>query len=53
MQPERALRLLDALDGLAGAVRLVCIGYWGRRLRAALIMAAVLFVPATLLTPYI
>ncbi|MCC7257377.1 MAG: hypothetical protein IT486_03300 [Gammaproteobacteria bacterium] len=33
VQPERALRWLDSLDGLAFAVRLVCAGYWGRRLR--------------------
>ncbi len=40
MQPERALRLLDALDGLAYAARLLCAGYWGRRLRLACLAAA-------------
>ncbi len=33
MQPERALRFLDTLDGIAYAVRLACVGYWGGRLR--------------------
>lgn len=45
MRPERVLRLLDALDGLAVASRIVCAGYWGRRLRLAGIAAAVLLVP--------
>jgi hypothetical protein len=35
MHPERVLKLLDSLDGLACAARLVCAGYWGRRLRTA------------------
>lgn len=35
MKPEAALRLLDGLDGFASAARLVCAGYWGRRLRLA------------------
>ena len=39
MQPERALRFLDTLDGMAYAVRLACVGYWGRRLRLALLTA--------------
>ena len=29
MEPERALRWLDSLDGLAGAARLVCAGHAG------------------------
>lgn len=29
------LKILDSLDGLACAARLVCAGYWGRRLRTA------------------
>jgi hypothetical protein len=32
MEPERALRLLDSLDGLAYAARTACAGYWGQRL---------------------
>lgn len=40
MQPERALRLLDSLDGLAFAARLAWPGYWGRRLRVGGIAAA-------------
>lgn len=32
MQPERALRFLDALDGLAYAACTACAGYWGQRL---------------------
>lgn len=39
MYPERALRFLDTLDGLAYAMRLACAGYWGRRLRLALLTA--------------
>ncbi len=39
MQPERVLRWLDSLDGMAYAVRLACAGYWGRRLRGACVLA--------------
>ena len=39
MEPERALRFLDSLDGLAYAARLASAGHWGRRLRAAGILA--------------
>lgn len=39
VQPERALRFLDTLDGAAYAVRLACVGYWGGRLRAGLLAA--------------
>jgi hypothetical protein len=35
MQPELALKILDAIDSLAYAARIVCAGYWGRRLRVA------------------
>jgi len=35
MLPERALRLLDTLDGIAYAARLACAGYWGHRLLLA------------------
>jgi hypothetical protein len=33
MQPERVLRFLDSVDGMAYAARLACAGYWGRRAR--------------------
>jgi hypothetical protein len=39
LQPERALRWLDSLDGLAYAARLACAGYWGRRARIAALLA--------------
>jgi hypothetical protein len=38
MRPECALRLLDTLDGIAYAARLVCAGYWGRRLLFAAVL---------------
>jgi hypothetical protein len=38
MLAERALRLLDTLDGVAYALRLVCAGYWGRRLLTAALL---------------
>jgi hypothetical protein len=41
LQPERALRLLDSLDGIAFAMRLACAGYWGRRLRLLVVAALV------------
>ncbi len=46
MQPERALRWLDSLDGLAGAARLVCAGRAGPRflLLLAVILAVLLWV---------
>jgi hypothetical protein len=39
LQPERALRWLDSLDGLAYAARLACAGYWGRRARTVALLA--------------
>lgn len=42
VQPERALRWLDSLDGLAYAARLACAGYWGGRLRRLALVAAAL-----------
>lgn len=39
MKPERALRLLDAIDGIIYATRLAVAGYWGRRLRRAGMLA--------------
>jgi hypothetical protein len=42
MRPERALRFLDTLDGMAYAVRLACAGYWGRRIRLALLTTGIL-----------
>jgi hypothetical protein len=42
MRPERALRFLDSLDGLAYAARLACAGTLGRRLRAGLLLGGFL-----------
>ena len=33
MQPERVLRFLDSVDGVAYAARLACAGYWDRSAR--------------------
>lgn len=41
MKPERALRLLDAIDGIVYATRLAVAGHWGRRLRRAGVLAGV------------
>lgn len=43
MLPERVLRLLDSLDGMAYAARLACTGYWGHRLRVG-VFAVVLWI---------
>lgn len=40
VQPESALRWLDAVDSLACAVRLACLGHWGQRLRLLCMAAA-------------
>ncbi len=47
MQPERALRWLDTLDGLACAARLACAGYWGQRLRALGLLTALVLLAFT------
>lgn len=39
MHPESFMRLLDALDGWAYAVRLAWFGYWGWRLRLVCVAA--------------
>ncbi len=49
MQPERVLRWLDSLDGMAYAVRLACAGQSGRRLRVALLAIILCVSPAILL----
>jgi hypothetical protein len=41
MQPERALRWLDSLDGLAGAARIICAGRAGLRVLGSLVVVLV------------
>lgn len=48
LRPERALRWLDSLDGLAYAARLAWAGYWGRRVRLAVLLATLAFLLAQL-----
>lgn len=42
MRPERVLRWLDSVDGMAYAARLACAGYWGRRARMTCLAAGAL-----------
>jgi hypothetical protein len=48
LRPEGALKALDALDGLAYAVRTICAGYWGERLAATCAGAALTLAVARL-----
>jgi hypothetical protein len=40
VEPERALRVLDSIDGAAYAVRIAWAGYWGARIRLMLFSVA-------------
>ena len=48
---ERALRLLDTVDGVAYALRLACAGYWGRRLRMVCLASLLLLILAAVRLP--
>jgi hypothetical protein len=51
MQPERALRILDGVDGLVFAARLACAGYQGRRVRRLVLLATAVLLLAHAFPP--